>query len=109
MIAIDTGYSPYDSFHRTSAHPVTAAPEHFMVSRQCALTDPASSAHGSTSFQAYDPLPVDPTNPELACDDWCHAWTAHTAVVNLTHTSLTRTDASLNFEKQVNAHIVPRI
>lgn len=45
----------------------------------CAFTSPANPTH--VSLQADDQTPVDPTNLGLACDDWCHAWVGHIALI----------------------------
>lgn len=51
----------------------------------CAFTDPADSVHVTASLQADTQTPVDPARPGLACDDWCHAWVGHVAVVDQSH------------------------
>jgi len=39
---------------------------------ECAFTD--SSKTSSISVQADDKSPVNPSNTNFDCDDWCHTW-----------------------------------
>ena len=39
---------------------------------ECAFTDPSETS--GMSVQADDKSPVNPSNTNFDCDDWCHTW-----------------------------------
>lgn len=75
----------------------------------CAFTDPAESSQAAASLQTDKPTAVDPASPGLACDDWCHAWVGHIAVIDLSQSSVdpTRVFPAIAFSDHYSSQQIP--